>query len=185
MPKSPTTTRAILSPRLGNPYTRNSNIPVKAVDYANLDIGSPKNILDPDPARKDSEGAIFDPDSIAEGCASLSTSTPVAVPSNAVPRPPRKLAVASSRVNESAYWCLTGDFMRDGIHVYSKSGKHVIEDPLAYDNAKQPRWLQVQFNVVILEESYWNCDIVLKDMGNLPCGKDVLIAVQSGGVSVE
>lgn len=201
MPKSPTTTRAVLSPRLVTPYLRNDNN-VKSIDFAGLDIGSPKCILShPDSARDDrapaEEYENIDP-SVAQGCitsSSPSTNTadddhPHHHPSHghaAIPLSSHvRLAISSTKVHESNYWTLKGDFLRNGIHVYSKSGKHVIEDPLSYDkNAKVPRWLQVQFNVVVLEESYWNCDIVLKDMGGLPCGKDVLIAVQTGGVSVE
>jgi len=174
MPKSPTTARGVLSPRLANPYTRNDNIPVRAIDFANLDIGSPKDITAPNSAylRESKTNPVVRPNA---------STTPDPV----LPAPPSNLATSSINVNEQAYWSLRGDFVRAGIYVYSKSGKHVIEDPLADHLPKPPRWLQIQFNVIVGEESYWNCDIILKDMGGLPCGKETLIAVQSGGVSVE
>lgn len=196
MPKSPTATRAVLSPRLAAPYLRNDNT-IKAIDFAGLDIGSPKDITAPDSARNLERGVVGrehedenDDPSLAHGCLTSASTTAGGHSNSSGALPPmsiRHLAIASMKVNEPSYWTLKGDFLRNGIHVYSKSGKHVIEDPLNYfgKNVKPPRWLQVQFNVVVPEESYWTCDIILKDMGGLPCGKDVLIAVQTGGVSVE
>lgn len=174
MPKSPTTARAVLSPRLAHPYNRNDDNATHAIDFANLDIGSPKDIMAPDSA--------YLKESKTNPVVRSSNSTAVTA---VMSSPPHRLATSSAIVNDQGYWSLRGDFLRAGIHVYSKSGKHVIEDPLADHLPKPPRWLQIQFNVVVAEESYWNCDVVLKDMGGLPCGKETLIAVQSGGVSVE
>lgn len=174
MPKSPTTSRDELAPRMANPFKKQDNVLIHSIDFAKLDIGSPKDIMAPDSAH------------LKESKANPTVRSDV--PDATTPRllaPPSRLVTSSTNVNESGYWSLKGDFIRAGIHVYSKSGKHVIEDPLADNLPKPPRWLQVQLNVVVGEESYWNCDIVLKDMGGLPCGKDVLIAVQSGGVSAE
>lgn len=98
---------------------------------------------------------------------------------------PKSLAIASTNVSDKNYWSLIGDFLRTGVHVFSKSGKHAIPNPLEKNLPREPRWLQLQFNVVVKEESYWTCELMLKNMGNLMCGKDMLIAVQTGGQSIE
>jgi hypothetical protein len=46
---------------------------------------------------------------------------------------------------------------------------------------KKAKWLMVQFNVVVKEESSWTCEVQMKRHGGLLVGKDVLNAVQSGG----
>lgn len=99
--------------------------------------------------------------------------------------PPARLAVSSIDVNDPAYWSVSGDFLRTGVHVYTKSGKHVVDNPLADNLPKPPRWLQIQFNVLIEEESTWKCEMTVKDLGGLVCAKDLVIAVQTGGQSVE
>lgn len=99
--------------------------------------------------------------------------------------PGPRLAISSSNVDDPAYWSLAGDFLRTGVHVYTKSGKHVVEDPLADNLPKPPRWLQIQFNILLKEESTWKCELVMKDLGGMVCGKGLVIAVQTGGKSVE
>lgn len=99
--------------------------------------------------------------------------------------PGPRLAISSTDVNQPAYWSISGDFLRTGVHVYTKSGKHVVETPLAENLPKPPRWLQIQFNVLVKEESSWKCEMVMKDLGGISCAKDLVVAVQTGGKSVE
>lgn len=96
-----------------------------------------------------------------------------------------RLAIASTNVNEPAYWSLSGEFLCTGVHVYTKSGRHVVDNPLANNLPKPPRWLQIQFNVLIKEQSTWKCEMTMKDLGGLVCAKDLVVAVQTGGESVE
>jgi len=173
-----------LSPRF-NPYSRTSNALMKSPHHGTTperDIGAPDSDSDDDGAHKDSfstpeKAAIIardfgalPPDALPKVKPVLSTSL-------------KHLAISSEQVNSPNYWSLNGDFIRDGIHVYSRSGKHVIDDPLASNLPKPPRWLQVQLNVVVLEDSYWTCEMMLKNMGGLLCTRETLLAVQSGGVA--
>lgn len=95
-----------------------------------------------------------------------------------------RLAVASRDVQDPSYWSLRGDCLRSGVHAFSKSGKHPIEDPLNPTN-KAPHWLQVQFNVIVPDESRWHCELTMKDLGSLPCGRQIIVGVQSGGKQIE
>jgi hypothetical protein len=172
-----------LSPRF-NPYNRTSNAfqsPLHGDSHSHRD-----GDIDSDSEDEDRHGPFDRADKhdvVARDFVSL--------PPDDLPKvkpvlstPLKNLAISSEQVNSPSYWSLKGDFIRDGIHVFSKSGKHVIDDPLAYNLPKPPRWLQVQLNVVVLEDSYWTCELILKNMGGLVCTRETLLAVQSGGIGV-
>lgn len=99
---------------------------------------------------------------------------------------------ASNNPNDQTFWSLRGDFLRSGVHVYSKSGNHTIDDPLAKagdrmvdGKVRVPTWLQIQFNVVVPIESDWVCELAMKHHGGLLVGRELLTAVQSGGQGIE
>lgn len=183
MPKSPTSPRDSRSPRPINPYSRNDNrLSIRTdepADGEDVDLYGMPIAKSPFLDRSTPKGT-----GTGTAKTQLTISTGGITPTTAA-RLPKSVAIASTNVNEQGYWSLTGDFLRSGVHVFSKNGKHVIPNPLEKNLPKEPRWLQLQFNVVVTEESYWTCELMLKNMGGLMCGKDMLIAVQTGGQSIE
>lgn len=172
MPKTLPLSPTARSPRVLSPYSRSDNI---NHDRSEKTMSSHGYTVE-------ASG-----DSLASTAASVAPPTYTSAMEN---RPwPNQ---ASNNPSDKSFWSLSGDFLRSGIHVYSKSGKHVISNPLESDNQRMvdgkirvPSWLQVQFNVVVPVECDWVCELALKNHGGLLVGRDMLISVQSNGVSVE
>lgn len=165
MPKSPTSPNVLRSPRTINPYHTKENIS-PSLRFATQPSKTSKKAL-----------AIEVADhQVVDGAVSLAETS--------------RLAVASADPSDRSYRQLKGSFLRSGVHVFSKSGRHAISDPFNDDvlsdgKKRKPRWLQLQFNVVVPDASDWECELILFEHGNLKVGQDYIVAVQTGGTSVE
>lgn len=159
MPKTPSTPNDPRSPRLQSPYKRSRN------------EDEPKEQVSPFPTP--------DPETKAEARAAIPPPLLMKRPQATVP----DLAVASDNPAQKTFYYLSGNFLRSGVYCFSKSGKHAIDNPLDNTGAcsKQARWLMVQFNVVVKEESTWACEVAMHRHGGLLVAREMLQAVQSGG----